>query len=106
MKKKRPKNCSIKQWNERKKLAYFIESSPRLSPSEDKKYKTFILKLEKVHFYTIEPYIKFKDVKDKMIKMAKDWLDNAELLTEDEFNKMTMDRFKNIKFELEEETKD
>jgi len=56
--------------------AVFIETEPLREINCDLVHKKFILKLDQIHF-TCEPTIKFEDVKDILLKQAKEYLDKA-----------------------------
>jgi hypothetical protein len=75
--------------------AMFIETEAFRQHTIDGYYKAFILKIDEIHF-TCDPKIKFKVIKNKLIDMAKKYIDEAPLLTSEEYNTLYQERLKEM----------
>jgi len=85
----------------KKKLgpAVFIETAPAKELTEDRRQKSFILKLDTLSFDCSEE-IEFKDIKEQLIDMAKRYIDNAPLMTAAEYDQAMYERYKTYKLPL------
>lgn len=80
--------------------ATFIETELRRSAYANAFSKAFVLKLDEIHF-TCSPEITFEEIKPKLLKMAKEYLDNAQYMTSEEYDNAYMERLKELSFEDE-----
>lgn len=77
----------------------FIETPPSFNLDGDELQKSFILKIDMISF-DCSTSIKFEDIRDQLVSLAKQYIDDAQLLTSAEYDQLTFERYKNYKLPL------